>query len=124
MSMAYTRDTADAAAPAKDITITTTLGIAERLYQRLDDYVNVGDGLITEEVIRLTSQNETTVEKIAALESRLLIYQNMLISKYAAMEQAIARAQAVGDQLEAFRSEEHTSELQSLASNSYDAFRL
>ncbi|HEY9550512.1 MAG TPA: flagellar filament capping protein FliD [Kiloniellaceae bacterium] len=102
MSMAYTRDTADAAAPAKDITITTTLGIAERLYQRLDDYVNVGDGLITEEVIRLTSQNETTVEKIAALESRLLIYQNMLISKYAAMEQAIARAQAVGDQLEAF----------------------
>src|SRR3546814_8640997 len=91
MSMAYTRDTADAAAPAKDITITTTLGIAERLYQRLDDYVNVGDGLITEEVIRLTSQNETTVEKIAALESRLLIYQNMLISKYAALEQEIGR---------------------------------
>src|SRR3546814_3945995 len=76
--------------------------IAERLYQRLDDYMNAGDGLITQEVIRLTSQNETTVEKIAALESRLLIYQNMLISKYAAMEQAIARAQAVGDQLEAF----------------------
>src|SRR3546814_16363370 len=98
MSMAYTRDTADAAAPAKDITITTTLGIAERLYQRLDDYMNAGDGLITQEVIRLTSQNETTVEKIAALESRLLIYQNMIISNYATMEPAIAPAQAVGDQ--------------------------
>src|SRR3546814_1045160 len=34
MSMAYTRDTADAAAPAKEITITTTLGIAQRLYPR------------------------------------------------------------------------------------------
>src|SRR3546814_9787532 len=115
MSRAYTRDTADAAAPAKDIAITTTLGIAERLNQRIDDYMNAGDGLITQEVIRLTSQNETTVEKIAALESRLLIYQNMLISKYAAMEQAIARAQ---------RSEEHTSELQSLMRISYAVFCL
>src|SRR3546814_12796128 len=88
MSMAYTRDTADAAAPAKDITITTTLGIAARLYQRLDDYMNAGDGLITQEVIRLTSLNETTVDKIAALEIRLLHNQNKPISKYAAQEQA------------------------------------
>ena len=102
MAMAYTRDTADAGAPAKDIIITTTTGIAERLYQRLEDYVNAGDGLITEEVNRLSAQNEKTVDKIASLESRLAIYQNMLIQKYAAMEQAIARAQAMADQLEAF----------------------
>jgi flagellar hook-associated protein 2 len=102
MAMAYTRDTADAAAPAKDIIITTTTGIAERLYQRLEDYANAGDGLITEEVNRLSAQNEKTVDKIASLESRLAIYQNLLIEKYAAMEQAIARAQAMADQLEAF----------------------
>jgi flagellar hook-associated protein 2 len=102
MAMAYTRDTADAGAPAKDITITTTTGIAERLYQRLEDYANAGDGLITEEVNRLAAQNEKTVDKIASLESRLAIYQTMLIQKYAAMEQAIARAQAMADQLEAF----------------------
>jgi flagellar hook-associated protein 2 len=102
MTLAYGRNTSDAGAPAKDITISTTLGIAERLYQRLDDYTNVGDGLITEEVSRLSDQNKATTDKIAAMEERLLIYQETLIQKYAAMERAIAQAQAVADQLEAF----------------------
>lgn len=102
MSLAYTRDTTDAGAAAQDITITTTTGIAERLYQRLDDYASQGDGLISEEVINLTAQNESFVDKILALEERLSIYQAVLIAKYSAMEQAIARAEAVGSQLEAF----------------------
>ena len=102
MSLAYTRDTTDAGAPAEDITITTTTGIAERLYQRLDDYTNSGDGLITEEVISLTSQNEDFSDKILALEDRLTIYQATLIEKYSAMERAIAQAEAVASQLEAF----------------------
>ena len=102
MSLAYTRDTSDAGAPAEDITITTTTGIAERLYQRLDDYTNSGDGLITEEVISLTSQNEDFSDKILALEDRLTIYQATLIEKYSAMERAIAQAEAVASQLEAF----------------------
>ncbi|MGF1591672.1 MAG: flagellar filament capping protein FliD [Kiloniellaceae bacterium] len=102
MTLAYNRDTSDAGAAAKDITITTSTGIAERLYQRLDDYSNAGDGLITEEVTRLTAQNETHVDKIANLEYRLVAYQQMLIEKYSAMEQAIARADAMSKQLEAF----------------------
>ena len=102
MTLAYSRDTSDAGAAAKDITITTTLGIGERLYQRLDNYINAGDGLITEEVTRLTAQNKDTTDKIATLEQRLQIYQSALIEKYAAMERAIAQAQAVADQLEAF----------------------
>lgn len=102
MSLAYTRDTSDAAVAARDITINTTLGIGERLYQRLDDYINAGDGLVTQEVQRLSAQNEETVDKILSLEARLSIYQQTLIEKYAAMERAIAQAQAVADQLEAF----------------------
>jgi flagellar hook-associated protein 2 len=102
MTLAYNRDTSDAGAAAKDITITTSTGIAERLYQRLDDYSNAGDGLITAEVTRLTAQNETHVDKIANLEYRLVAYQQMLIEKYSAMEQAIARADAMSKQLEAF----------------------
>src|SRR5690606_26810094 len=65
MTLAYSRDTSDAGAAAKDITIGTTLGIAERLYQRLDDYTKAGTGLITEEVTRLTAQNEKYVDNIA-----------------------------------------------------------
>jgi flagellar hook-associated protein 2 len=102
MSMAYTRDTSDAGVAAKDITITTTTGIGERLWQRLDDYINTGDGLITEEVNRLSAQNEDHVDKIASLEVRLSAYQAALIAKYSAMEQAIARAEAMSSQLEAF----------------------
>ncbi|WP_340118612.1 flagellar filament capping protein FliD [Pelagibius sp. 7325] len=102
MVLAYSRNASDAGALAKDITITTSTGIAERLYQRLDNYINSGDGLMTEEVTRLTALNETHVDKIASLEIRLVAYQEMLIAKYSAMEQAIARAEAMGDQLEAF----------------------
>jgi flagellar capping protein FliD len=53
-------------------------------------------------VTRLTAQNETHVDKIANLEYRLVAYQQMLIEKYSAMEQAIARADAMSKQLEAF----------------------
>lgn len=102
MSLAYTRDTDDAGAAAQDITITTSTGIAESMWQRLDNYINAGDGLITEEVNRLSEQNDDHVDKIAALEERLIIYQNTLIDKYSAMERAIAQANAMSDQLEAF----------------------
>ncbi|WP_299616738.1 flagellar filament capping protein FliD [Pelagibius sp.] len=102
MTLAYTRDTSDAGAAAQNIDISTSLGIAERLYQRLDDYINQGDGLITEEVLRLTSQNEDYVDEIESLEARLVIFQNKLIEKYAAMERAVAAAEAAASQLEAF----------------------
>lgn len=102
MSLAYTRDTSDAGAPPVNIDISTSLGIAERLYQRLDDYVNAGDGLITEEVIRLSAQNEDFVDEIQTIEARLLIFQNKLIEKYAAMERAVAAAEAASSQLQAF----------------------
>jgi flagellar hook-associated protein 2 len=102
MSLAYTRDTSDAGAAAQDIDITTTTGIAERLYQRLDDYINAGDGLITQEIQSLSAQNEDHSDKILALEDRLSLYQARLIEKYSAMEQAVAQAEAMSSQLEAF----------------------
>ncbi len=102
MTLAYGRDTADAGAAAQDITITTSTGIAESLYQHLDNYINSADGLITDEVNRLTAQSEDYTDKILALEDRLLLYQNALIAKYSAMEQAIAQAEAMADQLSAF----------------------
>lgn len=102
MSLAYSRDTSDAGVAAQNITITTSTGIAELLYQHLDDYINGSDGLITDEVNRLTAQSEDYSDKILALEDRLALYQSTLIAKYAAMEQAVAQAQAMADQLSAF----------------------
>jgi flagellar hook-associated protein 2 len=102
MSLAYSRDTSDAGVAAQDITITTTTGVAERLYQHIDNYINSADGLITDEVNRLTAQNEDYNDKILALEDRLALYQTSLIEKYSAMEQAIAQAEAMAEQLSAF----------------------
>ena len=102
MVLAYGRDTSDAGAVGQNITITTSTGVAERLYQRLDDYTNAGDGLITVEALRLTAQNETFVDNIDTLEARMALFQTALINKYSAMEQAIARADAIASQLEAF----------------------
>src|SRR3546814_16945382 len=99
MTLAYGRDTSDAGAAAKDITITTTLGIAERLYQRLENYGNAGDGLIPEEINRLSAQNLDTTDKIATLAARLVIYQKTLNEKYAAMEREIEQAPTVDDQI-------------------------
>lgn len=102
MTLAYARDTSDAGAAAQDITITTSTGVAERLYQRLENYIGAGDGLITEEVNRLQSVSDDYSDNILALESRLALYQESLVEKYAAMERAVAQAQAVADQLQAF----------------------
>lgn len=102
MTLAYARDTSDAGAAAQDITITTSTGVAERLYQRLENYIGAGDGLITEEVNRLQSVTDDYNDKILALENRLALYQDSLVEKYAAMERAVAQAQAVADQLQAF----------------------
>ncbi|WP_420348831.1 flagellar filament capping protein FliD [Pelagibius sp.] len=99
MTLAYNRNPAE---PAESISISTSTGIAERLYQRLDNYINQGDGLITEEVNRLQAQNEDFVDQIESLEARLVIFQNKLIEKYAAMERAVAAAEAASSQLEAF----------------------
>ncbi|WP_193371043.1 flagellar filament capping protein FliD [Pelagibius marinus] len=102
MTLAYARDTSDAGAAAENITITTSTGIAESLYQHLENYVGAGDGLIIEEMNRLSALSDDYSDKILALESRLELYQTALIEKYSAMEQAIAQAQAVADQLSAF----------------------
>src|SRR3546814_12367219 len=74
-SLAYGRDTSDAGAAAKDITITTTLGIAERLYQRLENYGNAGDGLIPEEIHRLSAQNLDPTDKLATRSEALRVGQ-------------------------------------------------
>ena len=102
MVLAYSRSASDAGAPAKNIDITTSTGVAERLYQRLDDYINTGDGLITDEVNRLSALSDDYGDKILSLETRLATYQTMLIEKYSAMEQAIAQAEAMSSQLEAY----------------------
>jgi flagellar hook-associated protein 2 len=102
LSLAYVRDTTDPAESAEDITITTTLGIAERLFQTTENYNKSDGGLLTDEIARFEEQNADFEREIAAIDERMAIIQQSLIEKYAALEQAIAQAEAITSQLKAF----------------------
>lgn len=102
LSLAYVRDTSDPGEAAEDITITTSLGIAERLFRTTEDYNRPDGGLLTEEVARFEEQNADFEREIAAIDERLVVIQQSLIEKYAALEQAIAQAEAITSQLKAF----------------------
>jgi flagellar capping protein FliD len=102
LSLAYVRDSTDPAEVAEDITITTTLGIAERLFQTTENYNKSDGGLLTDEIARFEEQNADFEREIAAIDERMAIIQQSLIEKYAALEQAIAQAEAITSQLKAF----------------------
>jgi len=101
LTLAYSRDTSDTGEAAEDIAITTTLGIAERIYQSAETYAKPNGGVIADELDRLNSLNVDYEEQILEIETRIAIYQTALIEKYAKMEQAIAQADAMAKQLKA-----------------------
>ena len=102
LSLAYVRDTSDAGEAAEDITVTTTLGIAERLFQTAESYIKPGEGLVVEEILRFEELNADYQDEIAAIDARLEFIQESLIAKYRALEQALAQADAISQQLQAF----------------------
>lgn len=102
LSLGYSRDTSDAGEAAEDITITTTLGLAERLFQRAENFAGLSDGLVTEEVERLQVTNADLFDKIAAIDARVALFQQGLIEKFAALEASLAAAEATSNQLKAF----------------------
>ncbi len=100
--LAYTRDPDDAGEGAETINISTSLGIAERLFQDLEANTSISGGLITDEINRLQAQNSGYSDEIQDIDARLVIFQQSLIEKYAALEQALASADATANQLKAF----------------------
>ncbi len=86
---------------ATSIDIDTSLGIGERLYQRIESYIGSG-GILTDEISSLQQQNTDYSEEIAAIDGRLDTYRQTLIEKYQRMEQAIAQAEAMRQQMDAF----------------------
>ncbi|MEM7169527.1 MAG: flagellar filament capping protein FliD [Pseudomonadota bacterium] len=100
--LAYSRDTSDAGAPAATINISTSLGVAERLFQTIRDHTNPEDGLITEARERLDAQNSDFAAEIDDIDQRLVLFREAQIAKYARLEEVLAQGQAIADQLSAF----------------------
>jgi flagellar hook-associated protein 2 len=92
---------ADAGSGAASIAVSTSLGIAERLYQTVESFTKPNGGLIPGQIASIGDQNERFQEQIRRIDERLLDYQKFLIAKYQALETAIAQADAVNQQLRA-----------------------
>ncbi len=100
--LGYARDTSDAGEAAESITFTTTTGLAERLFQTVENFINPTDGLITGEITRFQEQNVDFLAEIRAIDARIALIQASLLVKFAALEQAILQADAISSQLRAF----------------------
>ena len=102
LTLAYSRDPDDGSEAAESIAVSTNLGIAERLYQTLEANTAFAGGVITEEIARLQDQNSGYADEIAAIDERLVLFQQSLIEKYSRLEAALAAADATANQLQAF----------------------
>ncbi|MGH6947727.1 MAG: flagellar filament capping protein FliD [Kiloniellales bacterium] len=98
LTLAYS---APPSSPSEVIDVSTSLGIAERLYQSIDAYTRPGDGLFTTALEEIASENMRLQEQIARIDARLVLYQQAQLERFAAMEQAIAQANAMIDQMRA-----------------------
>ena len=57
---------------------------------------------MNDEVDRLQTTNADLFDKIAAIDARVALFQQSLIEKFAALEAALAAADATSNQLKAF----------------------
>ncbi len=87
---------------AETIQISTSLGFAEKVFQTADAYGKSNGGLIAEQVSTLGAQNEDHTAEIAKIEERMVAYRAFLLEKFAKMEQAVAQAENMTNQLKSF----------------------
>ena len=99
MTLAYA---ATPSTGAETIQISTSLGFAEKIFQTADSYGRSDGGLIAEQISTLGGLNEDYTTEIAKIEERMVAYRAFLLDKFAKMEQAVAFAENMTNQLKSF----------------------
>lgn len=84
------------------IEVKNSVGVAERLYNSLDRFIDPGDGQLTKRLKEIEDSNKDRNNRIAAIDARLVLTKKFLINKYAKLERDLAQAEASRKQLEAF----------------------
>lgn len=82
-------------------TITISEGVADSLYDTLDDMCNASSGLIQNQLELIEEQNDNYEEKYDDIVDSVEDYQERLISQYAEIETAIAEAEILKAYIEA-----------------------
>ncbi len=85
--------------PAAPITVTTRQGIADRLYNILDETANDLDGSIAEAIEVAGDQADAWRDDLATIEARAEDYRLALIEKFARLETALSLSEAMLDQI-------------------------
>lgn len=83
------------------ISVTTTQGLADRLYNSVDSATEANTGTISVALKSLEDSNTRLEENIARIEEQVASYQQSLIAKFTALEQAISRINTLLQSLDA-----------------------
>ncbi|NFV79666.1 flagellar filament capping protein FliD [Magnetospirillum aberrantis] len=95
LTLVYTGST------SKSITVTTTQGIADQLYNAVDTIANEDDGALTTLIDNLEDTNESIEDSISTLESSISTYSDYLYELYSTMAASISEAETTLELLEA-----------------------
>ncbi|MFL9823536.1 flagellar filament capping protein FliD [Rhodoplanes sp. SY1] len=86
---------------SQSITLTTSYGLAERLYAVADGAADTSDGSLQSLIDSLTDQNTDYAAKVSDIESKAEDYRATLETRYANYQAAISKAQSTLAYLEA-----------------------
>lgn len=86
---------------SQTVTITQASGIAEQVYNLVENAINSDDGTLTTIVTSLTEKNDEYQDQIDDITERAETYKDNLTTRYARLQASISTAQSVLDYLEA-----------------------
>lgn len=86
---------------SQTVTINQASGIAEQIYNLVDNAINSDDGTLTAIVTNLTEKNDEYQDQIDDITSRAETYRDNLTARYARLQASISTAQSTLDYLEA-----------------------
>jgi len=95
LKMVYTGTTSES------ITITISDGVADLLYDALDNVANATSGMLVDAIAALEEENTAKSEKVTSITNKAYDYEEYLIDYYAALETKISLAETTLSLLEA-----------------------
>lgn len=91
---------------SQSIDVAVSQGIADRMWQAVEEVADEYDGQLAEQITTLEDGNSDLEDRITTIEANAETYRSYLLDKYARIEAKLAEAQSVLDLLEALTNSE------------------
>lgn len=91
---------------SQSIDVSVSQGIADRMWQAVEEVADEYDGQLAEQITTLEDSNSDLEDRITTIEANAETYRSYLLDKYARIEAKLAEAQSVLDLLEALNNSE------------------